>query len=465
MLTRLPIRLRLAVVFTGVMALLLAVGAVLLHILMAKSLDDEIRRALRTRVGDIQSLVIQSDRGPAETTASPLTEQGESIAQIVDRSGRVVDATPGLRSRSLLSPDQLRAAERGVTSVDRAPVPGDPGSHVRLLAAPVTAHGQRLVVVAGADLDRRDETLRELAVLLGIGGPLALLVASLAGYWLASAALRPIEAMRRRAQLISGGDPGARLPLAASRDEVRRLGETLNAMLERIDAAIARERTFVSDASHELRTPLAILKGELELAQRPGRRVDELREAIDSAAEETDRLVRIAEDLLVIARLDQGRLPIRREVVDVAALLERVRSRFEGRAGELDRTLRLEAPEGLTVPADPLRTEQAVGNLIENALRHGEGPVTMVARPGGEGVEIHVTDHGAGFPDEFVPSAFERFTRADDARSRGGAGLGLSIVDAIARAHGGSAGVRNDAGADVWIALPDGTPPASTPGG
>jgi two-component system OmpR family sensor kinase len=212
----------------------------------------------------------------------------------------------------------------------------------------------------------------------------------------------------------------------------------------------------VSDASHELRTPLAILRTELELALRQGRTVDELHSALESAAEETDRLTQLAEDLLVIARSDQGRLPVRAEELPATELLDTARDRYAHRADHAGRTVRVESDDGLRLMADRLRVDQALMNLVENAIRHGEGEVVLSAEASDGAVELHVRDEGPGFPEKLLPSAFERFTRGDPARARGGAGLGLSIVAAIAAAHGGSAQAlnRSDGGADVWIALP-----------
>ena len=262
--------------------------------------------------------------------------------------------------------------------------------------------------------------------------------------------------MRRQASEISATEPGRRLPVPPTRDEVARLGETLNEMLSRLEEAFQHERTFVSDASHELRTPLAILKTELELAMRGDRTPDELEVAIRSAAEETDRLTQLAEDLLVVARSDQGRLPVRLTDVRVADLLGGLRERFAERCAARQRPITADAPDGLSVRADPLRLEQAIANLIENALRHGDGKIALTAKRGEASIEIHVTDDGPGFPPGFIESAFDRFTRADPARARGGSGLGMAIVEAVAAAHGGGAHAANreGGGADVWITLP-----------
>jgi signal transduction histidine kinase len=243
------------------------------------------------------------------------------------------------------------------------------------------------------------------------------------------------------------------VPLA--NDELGRLGRTLNEMLGRLEAAFDRERAFVSDASHELRTPLSILRMELELALRGRHTHEEQEAALRSAAEETERLSRLAEDLLVIARSDQGRLPVRPESLDAEDVMRRVVARFQTRARAEGRPLEPEPAPGLVVEADPARLEQALANLVDNALSYGEGAVALSARREDGSVELHVCDEGDGFPPAFLPHAFERFSRADQARGGGSAGLGLAIASAVAQAHGGTAHAANrDRGADVWISLP-----------
>ncbi len=286
--------------------------------------------------------------------------------------------------------------------------------------------------------------------------PVALLVSSVIGYLVAGAALRPVEAMRRQAAAITADTPERRLPLPAARDEVYRLGETLNEMLARLDAGLERERRFVADASHELRTPLAILKTELEVALRQPRSAEQLESSIRSAAEETDRLVRLAEDLLLVARSDRSALRLVPTTVSTDELLGAVAARFESRAASAGRAVDVERAAGLDLDVDRSHVERALGNLVENALRYGVGPVRLRASSMDGVVELHVSDEGAGFEPEFLPVAFERFTRADEARGSGGTGLGLAIVDAVARAHGGTATAENleGGGADVWMTLP-----------
>lgn len=443
-------------VFAGVMALLLLGLGLFLYLRLGHELDSAIAQGLRNRAGDVAALVEQADSGLAQSGRSPLTEQGENLAQILDASGRVVDSTPSVRPRALLSRPELRRALRGTILVTTRA--GD--EPARVLATPVSAQGERLVVVVATELEDRDEAVRNLGGLLLIGGPVALLVAALAGFAALTAALRPVESMRRRAAAIHDAAPGQRLPVPPARDEIARLGDTLNAMLGRLEAAFARERTFVSDASHELRTPLAILKAELELALRGGRSVAELEAALRSALEEADRVVQLAEDLLVIARSDQGRLPIRATELDVDELLNSVRDRFALRAADQRVELSVVEAGRVSLVADPLRLEQALGNLVDNALRHGGRRIELQGESVGDSIALHVRDDGPGFPEAFIASAFQRFTRADTARGRGGAGLGLAIVAAIALAHGGAVAARNrrGGGADVSIRLPAAPP-------
>jgi two-component system OmpR family sensor kinase len=449
---RLPIRVKLTIAFVAVMAVVLAATGLFVYLRFDKALDDTLNQGLRSRASDVKALIQQSDSGLAQKGRDPLAERGERVAQIIDSKRRVVDAAPGLSRSPVLSPQQIQSALLRPLLIERANPPGVEGP-LRLYAAPVDAQDRRLVVVVGSTLGDRDDALSELRTLLLLGGPAALLLASLVGFFVTRAALRPVEAMRRRANAISAGEPGQRLPVHPAPDEIGRLGETLNAMLARLESAFERERTFVSDASHELRTPLAILKTELELALQGGRSVEQLEAALRSAADETDRLAQLAEDLLVIARSDHGRLPIRTATLDARDLLEGVRDRYAGRAADHGRSLEIIVPNPLTLVGDGLRLEQAIGNLVDNGLRYGSGPIELTARRVDGQVELSVRDHGAGLPPAFIATAFERFTRIDSARGRGGAGLGLAIVQAIAEAHGGTAIAANADGGGATIAV------------
>jgi two-component system OmpR family sensor kinase len=382
------------------------------------------------------------------------TDGETTLAQLYSPSGRLVDSHPQgiapLLDRRLVAAARIRR----IWTNEQIQLSGR-RSEWRVLAL---SSRRGSVAVVARSLAPRSDSLAHLRHELLVFLPLALLAASLGGYALAAGALRPVEVLRRRAQAVTADEP-ADLPVPPSGDEISRLAVTLNDMLARLHAAVQHERRFVADASHELRTPLALLQTELELALRRPRTREELEDALRSASEETHRLVRLAEDLLLIARADQGPLPIRREDVDAEGLLADVTARFAIRARTLGRELRAE-PSELRLDVDPLRVEQALGNLVDNALTHGEGAVELCAIAVGPSVELHVLDEGEGFSQEFRARAFDRFSRGDEARSGSGSGLGLSIVELVARAHGGAAGARNrpDGGADVWLSVPAATP-------
>jgi two-component system OmpR family sensor kinase len=455
LLARLPIRVRLTLVFAVAMAVVLLSTGLFLYLRLEAALDQTIDQSLRGRADDVAALVRASGSGLRDEGGSRLVEQEENVAQVLDPDGAILDSTPGAGDHRLLTDAQLARAARATIMVDRPPVPGSDDDLLRLLATPVQSRNGLVVAIVGASVESRMEALEGLLAQLLLGGPIALLLASLLGYSLAAATLRPVESMRREAEAVSAAEPGRRLPLPPADDEIARLGATLNTMLGRLESALARERRFVSDASHELRTPLAALRTELEIALRRKRTPPEMEAAMRSAAEETERLCRLADDLLVLARADDGRLPVRQERLPAAELLTTVRERFGHQAADAGRSLRIQVDDQLELNVDRLRAEQALGNLVENALVHGRGQILLLARRRDGRVELHVRDEGSGFPPDFIDRAFDRFTRSDPARQGPGAGLGLAIVDLIARAHGGSSHAANHhGGADAWLEIP-----------
>jgi two-component system, OmpR family, sensor kinase len=453
--SRVPIRLRVAAAFAVAMAVVLAATGLFVYARLADDLAGALDQDLRLRGQDLSALVREPDRTLAAEPHGRLIERGESFAQLLDQRGRVLDTTRSLGNRPLLLAAQLGAALPRDRFFDRRSVPGL-DERARLLAVTVDHAGRRDVLVVGATLENRAEALRSLRTELLIAAPVALVLATMLGYLLAGAGLRAVEAMRRRAAEISAERADERLPVPRTGDELQQLGETLNAMLTRLDRALERERGFVAEAGHELRTPLALLRAELDYALRYADSEEELRAALQSASQETDRLVQLASDLLLIASSDKGQLPLRLERLSAREVIESVRRRFVWRAEAEGRALMLGAPDSLTVDGDRIRLEQALGNLLDNALRHGGGTVTLKALSADGAVELAVHDEGPGFPPEFLARAFQRFSRADNSRSGAGAGLGLAIVETIARAHQGRATAvnRSDGGAVVAIRLP-----------
>lgn len=401
------LRMRLSLMFALATAVALAIAGLAFVAQLHVSVDASLDPGLRAQLADVADDLSAGDPEPPGTG---------TLIQVVAPDGRVLSSSAG--TAALLTDAQRRQALGGETSFT-AQIGAD---RTRVLAAPATRAGAPVVVAVGARTDER---------------------------------------MRREAAEISDRDLDRRLGVPTTRDEIAALGTTINALLARLQGALHRERGFVADAGHELRTPLAILHAELELAARPGRSREALVEAINEAGAETDRLIRLAEDLLLLARADNHQPFLHPQRLSVPDLLNAAARGAATRATEHEVTVAVHVPPILDVAADPDRLRQAVDNLLDNATRHSPrgGVVDLPAGVACSGaLTIEVVDRGSGFPVDFLPHAFDRFRRAGDARSRddGGSGLGLSIVRAIVRAHGGQVVATNRAGggAAVRIELP-----------
>lgn len=447
-----PIRIRLALSFAAVTLVLVAVGG----ILFAHSFRNGLESSLEPGLSAQANTLAQSLRGVSNAGQAILRSR-DIVAQVLDPAGRVVDGTREAGPRPVVSSSVIRAAARGRVVVN-VTVHKEHEPY-RVLAAPVsTVDGQRIVVVA-TSLEPTNEAVNRVRDALVFGGAIAVLVAGVGGWLLARAALRPVERMRRKAAETSTHDTESRLPVPSTHDEIAALATTMNALLADLQGTLRRQRSFVADAGHELRTPLAVLRAELELAGRPQRTPDELRDAIEHATEETDRLARIAEQLLFLAHRDDGG-DAHFETGVVEPVLERAISNADQRVDHGDVRVTMDATSGIRARFDPDLLRRAVDNLLENSLRYSPpgGTVTVKLEKENGRVVIAVRDEGPGFPVEFLPHAFERFRRADDARTRsdGGTGLGLAIVLAVARAHAGTAEVANhpDGGAVVTMRIP-----------
>lgn len=445
----LPIRTRLTLVSALMIAIVLASAGTFVYLRVQADLLEAVDAGLRSRADALLA-------APDGLAGSRLIESDEAFAQMIGPGGTIEVSSTGIRDEPILTGDLTVGstpmfAEAEVRTAEGELIPA------RILV--VLAGGDRMLVV-GASLDDRNEALARLAAAMAIGGPIALAVVVGLIWLIVGAALRPVEAMRTEAAAISASEPGRRLPVSDTGDELARLGETLNAMLGRLEETIERERRFVDDASHELRTPLSNLRAEIDLALLRSRTAEELERALSSASEETDRLSRLAEDLLVLARADRGRLPVRREPVELEAVVGSAVEPFAVRAAESDVEIVVAIDDDLRANLDEVRIRQALGNLLDNALRQtpAGGRVTLQAATEDGSLRLEVRDSGPGFPDAFLPIAFEPFARPDLGRSRpdGGTGLGLAIVRAVAEAHGGRAEASNlrGGGARVVLTLP-----------
>jgi signal transduction histidine kinase len=243
-------------------------------------------------------------------------------------------------------------------------------------------------------------------------------------------------------------------------DELSRLAETLNELLARVEAGVQRQHRLIADASHELRTPLSQLLLRVDLALSRERTPRELRAALVGLQTDTQRLVRLANDLLLLARADDGQLPLHPQRLELRPLAEESARRFDEGARRRGREIRVDIEPALELDADRDRLAQALDNLLDNAIQHGDGTVTVSATAVGTTVAIEVRDEGPGFEEGFAVHAFDRFTTTDGGRSGYGTGLGLAIVAAIAGAHGGSATVQDGPGGHVRVELPGAAVPA-----
>ena len=452
---------RLALLFTAGSALVLVLAGVLIYLDLNGQLQRTINSSLATRAGDIEGDI---------NAGRVAIRQEEAFAQILGPGAVVIDSSAPAPA-ALSAAEVARAAHHDLFIDRRIPHTPALGRRARLLAHPVPVAGRGpLVVVVGASTEAVFRGRERLALILAILSPLLGAILSAGGWLLAGAALRPVRRMSQEADAISLAQAGRRLPHPEGEDEIAQLGRTLNAMLDRIEAAFARERMFLDDASHELRTPIAVLRAELEVALLESGDREALERSLRSALEEANRLAHLAEDLLVLARASAGRLPLRRRAVDVRALVESAARRVNGSGNRAaDVALKVDGPTARAV-VDPARLEQVVTNLVANARRFARRRVDVGVRTEGDDVVVTVADDGPGFPAALLPVAFDRFTRAEAARSHeagAGAGLGLAIVAAIVRAHGGTISAANGpplGGAAVVVRLPiDETGPVPEP--
>jgi two-component system, OmpR family, sensor kinase len=434
---RLPIRVRITAAFAAVMLILLAVIAALAYQRMGAALLDEIDSGLRFKAGAV------ADTTRAESIEVPdqrLQEPREAFEQFLSEDGQVLRATRGF-TEPLLGPSAL-AGLTGPTFLDRN-VPGV-AARTRLLALPLASTGRAAFLVVGVSTSDRLDALNELAEVLLIGGIAAVTLACVSAWFVAGWALRPVDRMQRQAAAITASGLDNRMSVPRTRDELHRLARTLNDMLDRLDRSASAERRFLERASHELRTPLAALRAEIDLALRRRRSAAELAAALRNASEETDRLARLADDLLVLARAEDGRLPLHRETTQVSELLESSAALFAARATEVGVELTV-CTSAATVEADPLRLRQLIVNLLDNALRHTPrgGTVRLTATADDHTVRIAVADSGPGLTSPL--------RLGDDAP-----GLGLRIVRAIATSHGGhiETSTAAEGGARVDVVLP-----------
>jgi signal transduction histidine kinase len=461
-LARLPLRARLVAGFTIAMTVVLVVTGAVIYWRVEYALD---RRLDADLVAEADALVplVQPD-GTLRTDRVAAALPGMSEHQVLDRDGEVLSGGAALGTTPVLGPGAVRTALESPVYVDVGPLLPISKRPLRLLATPISTSGPAAVLVVGLRRDERDEALRELLGQLALAGFGALLITAVVGERLAKAALAPVERYRTRARAIAAGATGIRLDVPERRDdEITRLGHTLNDMLQELERSLARERRFVDDASHELRTPLTLLSTRVQLALRRPRSVAEHESVLRELLADITALTGLAEELLQVGAAGQAAGPSGNGPGDIARVVHDlgVPGSDEG-TSPLPSTWTVDAPPAGTarvaMPDQVIR--QVLLNLLTNAGVHGAPPVEVTVRvvtddgvtddgvtdgrvtddgvtDDGPVVVLTVTDAGPGIPPEFLPTAAERFSRTDAARQRPGAGLGLSLVQALVERYDG----------------------------
>jgi two-component system, OmpR family, sensor kinase len=454
----LPIRVRLTLWHVAVLALVIAALGAYLVLRLRTDLVRDVDTSLSAR----------ADRIAAEYVAYPKPDEfaeagavalaglagGQAAAQLLSADGQVLDTSDDpIAARPMLARADLNAAAAGPILLTASV--GAPLVRMRVLARPVRSDGQTRILVVGASLQPVDAAGHRLLVILLTGGPIALMLAALAGWLLTGAALRPVGSMTALARRISVDRIAHRVPEPRTNDELGQLATTLNDMLQRLADGVASQRRLVADASHELRSPLAVMQVELEAALADDTIAPAAVDVLTSTAEEVERMSRLVDNLLTLARLDEGELELAIEPLDLRHLAELTATRFAALARAKDLSLEVAGPPAI-VSGDAERLRQMLSILVDNAVKYtDEGGVRLEVWCDGTQSGVTVADTGPGIRPADRTDVFGRFRRLDESRANSGSGLGLAIAAEIVRAHGGRIWVAGqpDGGARFTVAL------------
>jgi len=442
---RLSLRARLVLLGVAGLAVALTAGVLLLVGVLQFTLVRAQDAAAEQTARDVAALV-DARRLPALVPVG-----GTTVVQVVDAQARVRAASAGAdRLVSALSGSELQAVRGGAKRYQPGDLFGVDGT-ARVVGVPAGPDTDPQTVVVAVPAAELQGSVRLVRLVLGVGFGVLLMVLAFLAWRIVGWTLRPVEALRRGAEDITGTHTAGSLPVPSSRDEIARLAVTLNDMLDRLEAARRRQRAFVADAAHELRNPLASMRTQLEVAQATGSPPG----LADDLLADIERLSRLVDDMLLLARADDatGAAVRRRERVDLAELVRETGGRYAG--GRVPVTVI--ANGAVVVEGDPDALRRVVANLLDNAVRHARSAARVSVSAASDAPEavIVVADDGPGIDPADRARAFERFARLDDSRARsardgggGGAGLGLAIVRELVRLHGGrvSLGAPDDTG-------------------
>ena len=439
----LPVRTRLTVWYVIVLAVILLAWSGFLFLELRTDLYSGIDQSLASRAAQVVLGFQGRDEGEFKDVADAppgIINRAEYASQLVSADGAVLESSGSVAEKPMASPAIIGKAMSGA-KVFKTVRLGTTQEPYRVYAVSFVTSAGRRVIVLGTKTEPADESLERLLRLLGVSLPLALILAAGGGWLLARRALRPVARITAEASAIGIAQIDERVEVPATTDELSELALTLNRMLDRLQSGIEDKRRFIADASHELRTPLAIMRAELDVTLADE---DPSRDAVAvlaSSREEVVRMTRLVENLLTLARVDEGRLALLVAPVDLGELASTVVAGMEPVASE--RNVRVDVSGPTVIAAgDKEYLAQVVSNLLDNALKYSPDSGTVSIRTWINGAEagLDVADEGPGIPPDLAEKVFERFFRVDEARSRerGGSGLGLAIVRDIAAAHRGS---------------------------
>jgi len=455
------VRSRLTVWYVLVLASLLALYAGVASLFLFLSLREDFDHNLLEDLETIEGTLTKEPNGLVSLHSNHPDAAEPRIGHFIE----VWSPEGSLLFRSAALQNQAMGGPPGPNEGLRDPAPSTTrlpnGAQVRLVSSVYHVEDQRVVLRVAYSEEGLWGELREFGVVLLLGFPIALLLASVGGYALARKALAPIDRMAIQTQKISAERLTDRLSVENPDDELGKLASVFNAMLARLQAAFDQLRRFTADASHELRTPLTAIRSVGEVALQEQKSPAEYRDVIGSMLEEVDRLTRLVENLLTLSRADAGHVQLQRMDISLLALTREASSMVEVLAEEKGQRVEIDGDAGLIVSVDRLVLRQGIVNLLDNAIKYSPRNTRILVRVGfgaaGQ-ASLEITDEGPGIPSEHQPYVFDRFYRVDQARTRewGGTGLGLAITRWAVEAHGGDIDLtsKHGTGTTFHVSLP-----------
>jgi heavy metal sensor kinase len=441
------IRFRLTAWYAGLLGVLLVLFTLATYVVLERYLTKTLKDSLSKQARDLgDTLLVNVNQSGEQYVIDEIKEHyapetNDLFLRVTRGDGSVLYISGTPRSKNF-DPAKIATPIRTVTQESSREVELDKDFALLVETLPFVAHdGNRFLIEIGAPYREIEDVSQGLLLALGVALPFAIALAVGGGYLLMRRALKPVDEIRRSAERITSQNLSERLPVVRTGDELERLSTSLNQMIMRLEKAFQQSNRFSADASHELRTPLSILRGELETLARKPDTPSDIRETIGSALEETERLTKITENLLALSRLD-AETQLEQTRVDLGELVTTTTDQMKLLAEDKKISLRCNTSMHTEVKGSRARLKQVVVNLVDNAIKYTPegGEVQVTVTKNDDQAILEVTDTGVGIPAESLPQIFERFYRADRARTRtlGGTGLGLSIVKSICKAHGGN---------------------------